>query len=191
MCPESWKHTKQSQSFSYLLQIFELGWLGWQAMSMTLHWRSGKVPGESGGSLKNDGANLATSMNLWNHGWPFVHCQSLLQLFHEKNGKGGEDPLGVTPPRRRFFDDSNLLLDQPVTVTFFLFVLTVHDELYVVEMDFLNWIPFKPAQDLRSLSYHICHFDLLSFAWWIIFSWLPSKNKVADEKKSSNESRSK
>lgn len=58
--------------------------------------------------------------------------------FTRKMEKVGRIPLGVTPPRRRFFDDSNLLLDQPVTVTFFLFVLTVQDGLYVEEMYFLN-----------------------------------------------------
>ena len=62
--------------------------------------------------------------------------------FTRKMEKVGRIPLGVTPPRRRFFDDSNLLLDQPVTVTFFLFVLTyLYNELYVEEMDFLNQIP--------------------------------------------------
>ena len=39
-------------------------------------WRSGsQISWEcSRGSLKNDGANLAT-MNLWSLGWPFVLCQ--------------------------------------------------------------------------------------------------------------------
>ena len=45
--------------------------------------------------------------------------------------------------------------------------------------------PDRPVQDLRSLQYHICYFDLLSFDDCFgeeKFSALPSINEVADEK---------
>ena len=68
---------------------------------------------------------------IWPLAWTFETMGGHLSIvkasysyFTRKMEKVGRIPLGVTPPRRRFFDDSNLLLDQPVTVTFFLFVLT-------------------------------------------------------------------
>ena len=58
-------------------------------------WTPGSLSRDflGGGTLKNDGANLAT-MNLWSLGWPFVLCQrpfsyfqSLMLIFRRINRK--------------------------------------------------------------------------------------------------------